>query len=120
MKQLQCKCCGAPLREVGYANYHCEYCGAVYTERNGVLETIRVVEVNQAHAKTIRAALEISHRFRENVPPEELSKLTIEELSNRLAKGLAAYMKIETREDPTMMATIVYGSVRVIPPDARF
>lgn len=40
-----------------------------------------------------------------------------------LAKGLAAFMKVEVMEDygsPFNQATIVRGTVRVVPPDFRF
>ena len=41
-------------------------------------------------------------------------------LGHELAKGLAGFMKIETREDPYLRATIIRGTVRVVPPDFMF
>ena len=51
---------------------------------------------------------------------EDLSKYTVQELSAKLAEGLAGYMKVTVNEDPFRMVTIVRGEVRVVPPDFRF
>ena len=114
--QLQCRSCGAPLRDIGFGQYRCEYCGSVY-RREG--ETV-FVETVHSPVQKIAAKITIPMETEYRIPKEELSKYTIRELTSRLAEGLAAFMKVEVERDLMHNASIVYGSVRVLPPDHRF
>lgn len=114
MEELKCKNCGAPLARDG----HCEYCGAQYRiDRN--LPELHYVEVHAPMTQTIGAEVIIDRWMRGRFTPERISEYATEELSKRLASGLTEYLKLNVREDPLAEATIIRGTVRVIPPDFR-
>ena len=117
MKELKCKNCGAPLiSDFASGQYVCKHCGSVFE-----MDTLgRLIYVRDPRAQVLCGTIEIPFEARHYMPEEDLSKYTIRELTHKLAEGLAAYMKVDVQEDPCRMATIVRGTVRVIPPDARF
>ena len=119
MKELKCKNCGAPLVRSGWHGYKCEHCGAVYCEEEYRGE-VQLLCVHDARAVPLCVEIEVPFTARDYMPSEDISKYTISELTHKLAEGLAAYMQLDAREDPCRMATIVRGTVRVIPPDHRF
>lgn len=112
MIELKCKNCGATLRPDG----KCEYCGSVFRFDS----LTHVVCVHPADASVLSAHLEIPFDARRYMRPEDISKYSVRELSAQLAEGIAGYMRVDVSEDPCRMATIVRGTVRVIPPDHRF
>lgn len=115
-EQRKCKSCGAPLKDIGFGNYRCEYCGSIY-KREG--ETVFIETVHSPIEK-IKAKITIPNEIAMRMPEDDLSKYTISQLTHKLAEGLAAFMKIEKEHDFMHNASIVYGSVRVLPPDHRF
>lgn len=119
MKELKCKNCGGELTKIGPHEYKCEYCGSKYEEREWYGE-IRFVEVMQAKAEKLCATIEVPFEARHYMSSDDIRQFTIRELTHKLAEGLAAYMRVDVNEDPCRMATIVMGTVRVIPPDHRF
>lgn len=116
MEQLKCKSCGAPLVSDGFGRLKCQYCGMTYKTDDAA----EMVIVHPANAIPLRASISIPFAAKEYMQEADIAKHSIAELTNKLAEGLAAYMKIQTREDPCMMTTIIRGEVRVIPPDFRF
>lgn len=119
MKELKCKNCGAHLVWGGWGKYKCEYCGAVYSEEEYRGE-VQLLCVHDARVVPLCGEVEVPFTARDYMQSEDISKYTISELTHKLAEGLAAYMQLNVREDPCRMATIVRGTVRVIPPDHRF
>lgn len=122
VEQRKCTSCGAPLVIEGspqFKRWRCEYCGAVYVNK-GERDHYHFVEVCPAPVCRLYAEKRIPHYIREGINADDISNYTIEELTHQLAEGLAACMKVDVREDPTMKATIIRGEVRVIPPDFRF
>ena len=117
MEELTCKNCGGHLKEIGFGKYKCEYCGTVYQteDRFGGF-----IEVAQSPTNRLRAEVAVPFQARDYMKSEDLSKYTVQELSAKLAEGLAGYMKVTVNEDPFRMVTIVRGEVRVVPPDFRF
>ncbi len=114
--QLKCGSCGAPLKPDGLNWYRCEYCGTVYQREEG----IHLVEVVHSPIQQLKARIAIPFEAGSYMSEKDLAQYSIRELTCKLAEGLAAYMKLDVRKDPCEMATIVYGSVRIIPPDHRF
>ena len=119
MTELKCKNCGGPLRRTGL-DAKCEYCGSVY--QLDVHE--RLILVHDARAQVIQAEMRITEDMAFCLSEEELTRLTINEMRNKLAEGLTAFMKVTVSDDPWdpfhRHERIVRGQVRVIPPDARF
>ena len=115
MKELKCKNCGAPLTPDG----RCEYCGARYKIEESCGQ-IYVVERLPPATQTLGARVVIDKDRREVYPPDALARIATERISRSLAEALKEYMKIDIREDPYLRATIIEGTVRVIPPDYRF
>lgn len=118
VEQLICASCGAPLKIDSEGKYKCEYCGAIYIKDGGPysfrLETYR------APIQVLCAEKVIPSYLSDAMGEDDLSKYTISQLSNQLAEGLAACLKLRVRNDPLRDATIVRGEVRVVPPDFRF
>lgn len=122
IKELKCKNCGASLTKIenGFEiNYKCEYCGTLYNTENKN-NVIQFTTINSPPSQTLSSCIRISDWTKENNNIEDISQFTIEQLSMSLAKGLAAYMRIDTEKDPFEKATIIRGTVRVIPPDFRY
>ena len=117
MREIKCKSCGGPLKDIGFGKYICEYCGSLYEDYFG---NIRFIEVAQKPSQRIMAQISIPFQARDYVDSNKISDYTLSELRQQLAEGLSSYMKISVNEDPCRMATIVRGEVRVIPPDHRF
>ena len=111
-----CPNCGAPIDGSG----KCSYCGTVYRKEANVY-----IEVEHPKVKVIAADVSLDRSlmeaFVESGNEEAFSKMTLDRLANELAKGLAGYMKLETRyPDFVHDCQIIRGSIRVVPPDFRF
>ena len=117
MTERKCKSCGAPLRDIGFGKYICDYCGSLFEDH---YNDIRFIEVLREPAERIAAQCTIPYYMRQNMNPDELTNYSLSELARSLADGLKGFMKVIVSEDPSRMATIVRGEVRVIPPDHRF
>lgn len=126
MEQMKCQSCGAPLTPTANGDYRCEYCGSLYRiERPSFHpEVIKYIEINPPAAVALGAEVVIDDCIMRSARAagreDDLSKHSIERLTHELAKGLAAYMRLDTNEDPLLQGTIIRGTVRVVPPDYRF
>jgi len=125
MEELKCKNCGATLREDGV----CEYCGSRYRiERPDQFHPyeIKYVEVAAPKVETLSAEVAVRDDDMRLASEHEryadfLSERAIEDLSHKLAEGLSGFMKLQTKQDfGPNGATIIRGTVRVVPPDFRF
>lgn len=105
---INCTNCGAPLK-----NWKCEYCGAEYAP------SYEMICIESPKVERLRAEV-IVPRYDQYRFGDDLSKCTIDRLTHELAKGLAAFMKIQAEQDYRLDATIIRGEVRVVPPDFRF
>lgn len=76
--------------------------------------------VHEARAVPLTAQIEVPFEASHYMDEEDISKYAISELTHKLVEGLAAYMKVDARQDPCRMSTIICGTVRVVPPDHRF
>ncbi len=119
LKKLQCTNCGAALREISPGRYRCEYCGALYEETFGH-HFIQVLEVDRSPAVKLEACVAIGWDIRGHMEEKAITEYTLHEMRNQLAEALTGYLKIQTHEDPRTMATIIHGSVRVLPPNVKY
>lgn len=46
--------------------------------------------------------------------------MAVQDLAHSLADGLVNFMRVDVEEDPYRQATIIRGTVRVVPPDFRY
>ena len=115
MEKLTCQNCGAPLTKSG----ECKYCGTIHQLANNCDGLPYIVEFSNPRVQTIAAQVSISNYVRES-HPDLAADFSLGKLREELAKGLAGFMRIDTREDPIMQTTIIRGTVRVVPPDFRF
>ena len=115
MKELKCTNCGAPL----LPNGKCEYCGSRFHVEQ-TFGNYKIIEIEHGPAQEIAAKMEIPFEARNYMKTEKITQYAMRELTRQLAEGLAAYMRLDVMEDPMRMATIVRGSVRVVPPNMRF
>ncbi len=107
-----CPNCGAPLE-----GYKCSYCGTVFMEPVPTLEVYSI----DPRIETLAAYTEQSYRRRKSrIPKEKLSEWAVNELTGKLAEGLASYMRLDIREDPVRECTVIQGTVRIVPPDFRY
>ena len=113
-----CKSCGAPLKSIGFHKYICEYCGTLHEDEDDY-GNIRIITVAQKRPQTIQAVCAVSNELKRIMGPEDLTKYTLQELSEQLSKGLVGLMRIKVSDDPISMQTVVRGEVQVIPPDKR-
>lgn len=122
MEEKKCKACGAPLVRDGL-NWKCEYCGTIYTEKRGTPEMF-VVERTPLDTHVLGAEVHVDRytmqAMRKNGHEEKIAEYSIQQLTHRLAEGLAAYMRTEVSRDPFTQAQIVRGYVRVVDPDFRY
>ena len=125
MEELKCQNCGATLRKDGV----CEYCGSRYRiERPNQFQPfeIKYVEVGAPQVRTLAAETVVRENDMRLAADREryadfLSEQAIKDLSHKLAEGLSGFMKLQTKQDfGPNGATIIRGTVRVVPPDFRF
>lgn len=119
MEDLKCKSCGAPLTPTVDGRYKCSYCGSLY-ERSNDHGVISFIEIRHPQIQTLSATVSVPFEARDFMDPKEISEMSLARLTEELAKGLASYFKVYTRNDPFTMATIIRGEVRVLSPDFRF
>jgi len=115
MEELKCKNCGAPLTREG----KCEYCGSRFHVEQ-TFGGFHIIEIEHGPAQTLSASMKIPFEARHYMKAENITQYSIRELTKQLAEGLAAYMRLDVMEDPMRMATIVRGTVRVVPPNVRY
>lgn len=123
MEQMQCKSCGAHLKMRRPGEWICEYCGAVYKTDDSIPNEIRIIEVQPANAQTVRAYVKLPHEMKKYMGEVEMTEHVVQNLAHKMAEALATYMRLDVSEDmsnPFQSATIVRGTLRILPPDFRF
>lgn len=118
MEKLTCENCGAPLNNDG----KCLYCGTIY-RINRLYDGSPVLVVERhAQAQTLKVRTRISHEERSYFRggEEALQRRTIAEMRERMADALVNYLQLDVHEDPFQRATIIDGTIRVLPPDFMF
>ena len=121
MEEKKCGSCGAPLVRDG-PNWKCEYCGTIYTEKRGTPELL-VVERTHLDTHVLGAEVHVGKYMMQaarNGGEDKIAEYSIQQLTHKLAEGLAAYMRMEASYDPRLDAQIVRGYVRVVDPDFRY
>ena len=123
MQEFKCRACGAPLTHKHGNQFKCEYCGSVYAIEGSNSYTIppfATLEIEHPKIERLAAQLELPWEAKRYMGDEAATKSAISELTRQLAGGLAAYMRLDVQEDPMRMATVIRGTVRIVPPGFRF
>lgn len=120
LEPLKCKNCGAPLISPTPGMFKCEHCGSVFRDPQISCAIPQLVAVYPPECATIAAEVIIPDWERRSIPETGLTNVTLFRLREQLAEGLAGLLRVETYNDPCQRATIVRGTVRVIPPDHRY
>lgn len=97
----------------------CPHCDTQYREEyDGTITKVKV-EVCEAKIYELGTYSKIDDIFLDKLPEnkkEEFSMHVINQMACELAKQLVPFMKIQTHKDPTSMATIVQGKLKVVEP----
>lgn len=116
MEKRQCKNCGAPLKDIGWGKYKCEYCGTEY-ETDNISHCI--VETIPAQCVTFEARASIpDYIVKEN--PETASKFVSDQLAHDLADRIKDYMTIRQGYDIRTMDNLYCGRIRIVPESYRY
>ena len=119
LEPLKCTNCGGPLKETAPGMFKCEYCGSVYRDP-AASYPIGFVRVAAPQAVKLGAQVMIDDADRDILPEDYLTKYTMQQLREQLAEGLMTAMRVDVVRDPYRCATVVRGTVRVIPSDFRY
>lgn len=115
IEERKCKNCGAPLRNVGYNRYKCEYCGSIYEENTRHL----FIEVERPQCFTIGATASVpEYVVRKN--PDFASSYVADELAQSLAERIKEYMTIRQDYDIRNMDYIYQAQIRILPESYRY
>ena len=111
MSRYVCESCGAPINPLSGI---CEYCGSRYRIEHG---SVLMVENCKAVKLCTESVIpnDIIHR-----DASAASEIALNEMSRKIADSLKDYLKIITRKDEFLNATIIRGEIRVLPPSFRF
>lgn len=120
LEPLKCKNCGAPLISPTPGMFKCEHCGSVFRDPQISSAIPQLVMVNAPPCVTLAAKCIISDWESKSMPAEVLTQHTLLRLREQLVEGLTGLLRVETQQDPYQRATIVRGTVRIVPPDLRF
>lgn len=116
MEKRQCKNCGAPLKDIGWGKYKCEYCGTEYGIDN---ITHCIVETIPAQCLTFAAETSVpDYIVKQN--PDIASKMVVNQLSHNLAERIKNYMTIQQDYDMQYMNYIYQGRIRIIPESYKY
>ena len=111
MSRYVCESCGAPINPLSGV---CEYCGSRYRIEHG---SVLMVENCKAVKLCAECAIPNEIVFHN---ADSASEIALSEMSRKIADTLKDYLKIVTRKDEFLNATIIRGEIRVLPPSFRF
>ena len=117
MNEKKCKNCGAPIKNIGFGRYKCEYCGTEYEEEN-YSGGVRYIAVNAPPYKTLVVKTAIDDYWVAN-NKDAAVKFVINDLTASLADTLKEYLRIDEQIDPMSCRRIYRGMIRIIPNDYR-
>lgn len=116
LKAYRCPNCGGMIN---LDTMRCPHCDTQYREEyDGTITKVKV-EVCEAKIHELGVCNRIDDIFLEKLPEkerEDFSMHVIDQMAYSLAKQLVPFMKIQTHKDPTSMATIVQGKLKVVEP----
>lgn len=115
IEEKKCKNCGAPLRNVGYNRYKCEYCGSIYEENTHHV----FIEVERPQCFTIRATASVPE-YIVRKEPDIASKCVVDQLAQSLAEKIKEHMTIYQNYDICNMDYIYEGQIRILPKSYKY
>lgn len=111
MKSLICDRCGGTINP---KTDRCEYCGTYHFREVpiGYINISPKVEVLNAEIRVDNAMVFMYK--------EHFGELATNEITRKIAEGIAKYIEYTVQEDPHRDQQVVRGRIRVLPPDYRF
>lgn len=110
MKRYTCDCCGGTINLV---TGKCEYCGTQYEIRNNQVFRIETFQ-NPVHTIVAAATLEQHDIYALGL--ENASKIAVEQITQRLAEGLAPFIKVYHNFDIETFHHKFVGELKVVIP----
>lgn len=110
IEEKKCKNCGAPLKNVGYNRYKCEYCGSIYEENTHHI----FIEVERPQCFTLRATASVPE-YIVRKDPDFASNCVTDQLAQSLAERIKEHMTIQQAYDIRNMDYIYEGQIRILP-----
>lgn len=114
-EEKKCKNCGAPLKNIGYNRYKCEYCGSIYEENTQHI----FIEVERPQCFTVRATASIPE-YIVRKDPNFASNCVTDQLAQSLAERIKEHMIIHQGYDPRNMDYIYEGQIRILPKSYKY
>ena len=115
IEERKCKNCGAPLRNVGYNRYKCEYCGSIYEENTHHI----FIEVERPQCFTLRATASVPE-YVVRKDPDFASNCVADQLAQSLAERIKEHMTIQQAYDIRNMDYIYEGQIRILPKSYKY
>lgn len=115
IEEKKCKNCGAPLKNVGYNRYKCEYCGSIYEENTHHV----FIEVERPQCFTIRATASVPE-YIVRKDPDFASNCVTDQLAQSLAERIKEHMTIQQAYDIRNMDYIYEGQIRILPKSYKY
>lgn len=115
IEEKKCKNCGAPLRNMGYNRYKCEYCGSIYEENTHHI----FIEVERPQCFTLRATASMPE-YIVRKDPDFASSCVTDQLAQSLAERIKEHMTIQQAYDIRNMDYIYEGQIRILPKSYKY
>lgn len=115
IEEKKCKNCGAPLKNVGYNRYKCEYCGSIYEENTHHI----FIEVERPQCFTLRATASVPE-YVVRKDPDFASNCVADQLAQSLAERIKEHMTIQQAYDIRNMDYIYEGQIRILPKSYKY
>ena len=110
MNKYICECCGG---QINRTTLKCEYCGTEYKIDN---DNFIRIETFRNPIDTYKAIITLSDEFISHVDNEDLARMTMNNLTHKLASALANNIVLEVEQDPFRRQTTVKGTIKCIRP----
>ena len=116
LEGLICQRCGAPLNP---ETLICEYCGTAHKRDELSPEKLTVVVTPVMRPVTTLRAKSYIPEDMARYSPEYASKMAVDDVVQKLARGLAEFIEFEARNDYWEGRPFVTGTLRVVEPVER-
>ena len=115
IEEKKCKNCGAPLKNIGYNRYKCEYCGSIYEENTHHI----FIEVERPQCFTVKATASVpEYVIRKN--PDFASNYVADQLAQSLAERIKEHMTICQDYDIRNMDYVYQAQIRILPESYKY
>lgn len=112
LRQMICKCCGAPLDN---KTLICSYCGTPHRIDNSDPGRVLKIETYQMPIDTFRVGISIDEDIA-RADPVKASELAVRQIAGKLAQSLVHMMRFTNERDLFSNSQIVRGEIKVVRP----